>query len=456
MHTPARGSPIDEPATTIQDAGEENPMLTIAGVTGRIGGAVAEALLMRGTKLRVLVRTAHAAQRWRNRGAEVAIVDLQDELALTRALQGSDGMFALLPEDLSVPDFRAHRRRMAEALAASVRSARVPHVVFLSSLAAAAPAGPARDLRDAEDLLSETACKLTVLRAAFFQDNLAAAIPVARQHGMFASLFASDSTPIPMVATDDVAGLVTACLVHPSERSEIVDVLGPAYSSAEVVEHLAQAFGKRLDLVTIPPLAQVDFLRRIGVPPQFAASLVELYACLGSQQPARHDRRVVTGTTTLPQTLSRLTRPPPRSERASIHAVVAALTDAWNRHDLAAMGELYRADADFVNIFGGYLRGRDEIVGEHVERHKVMFACARMANTAPVVRTVSPTVALARVAWTMRGITAMDGKPAPDREGLMLHVLERIAGEWFIVTTQNTELAHGAPRRFLDLLAAAS
>src|SRR5262245_12593165 len=145
-------------------------MLTIAGVTGRIGGAVAETLLMRGTRLRVLVRTADAEQRWRDRGAEVAIVDLQDEIALTRALQGCDGMFALLPEDLSVPDFRAHRRRMAEALAASIRSACVPHVVFLSSLAAAAPAGPARDLRDAEDLLSETACKLTVLRAAFFQD----------------------------------------------------------------------------------------------------------------------------------------------------------------------------------------------------------------------------------------------------------------------------------------------
>jgi len=171
---------------------------------------------------------------------------------------------------------------------------------------------------------------------------------------------------------------------------------------------------------------------------------------------ARHDRRVVTTTTTLPQTLSRLTRPPPRPERATIHAVVAALTDAWNRHDLTAMGELYRTDADFVNIFGGYLRGRDEIVREHIERHRLMFAAARMANTAPVVRTLTPTLALARVAWTMRGITAPDGKPAPDREGLMLHVLEHIDGEWSIITTQNTELSQGAPRRFLDLLAAAS
>jgi uncharacterized protein (TIGR02246 family) len=431
-------------------------MLTIAGVTGRVGGAVAEALLTRGRKVRALVRSAQQAEHWRNRGAEVAVVDLQDETAVTAALQGSEGMFALLPEDLSVPDFHGHRRRMAEALAASVRAARVPHLVFLSSVAAAIPAGPARDLRHAEDLLSETGCQLTVVRAAFFQDNLAAAIALARQHGMFANFFPSVTTAIPMVATADVASLVVACLAHPSERSEIIDLLGPAYSSTQVVEHLGRAIGKPIDLVTIPPPGQADFLRRIGLPPPFAAALIELYAHLGAPRPVDGARRVVTATTSLPQTLSRLARPPRRPERTSIHAVVAALTDAWNRHDLAAMGNLYRADADFVNIFGGYLRGRDEIVREHVERHKQMFAVARMASAAPVVRTLSPTLALARVAWTMRGITGPDGQPAPDREGLLLHVLEQLDGEWWIVTTQNTELAPGARRRFLDLLAAAS
>ncbi|HSR98173.1 MAG TPA: SgcJ/EcaC family oxidoreductase [Kofleriaceae bacterium] len=149
-----------------------------------------------------------------------------------------------------------------------------------------------------------------------------------------------------------------------------------------------------------------------------------------------------------------MTRPTPRPERATIAGVIAALTDAWNRHDLVAMGELYRADADFVNIFGGYLRGRDEIVREHTERHKVMFATARMASTAPAIRSLTPTLALARVAWTMRGIAGPDGKPAPDREGLLLHVLARAGGEWSIITSQNTELAREAPRRFLDLLAA--
>lgn len=428
-------------------------MLTITGVTGRTGGAVAESLLANGADVRVVVRKLADVERWRARGAQVAVAALEDERALTHALAGSDGLFALLPEDLSVPDFHAHRRRMADALAVSVRAARVPHVVFLSSLAAEAPAGPARDLRHAEDALAATGCKLTILRAAFFQDNVAAAIPVAREHGMFASFLPAAHVAIPMVATADVAALATACLLHPAERGGVVEVFGPAYASAQVAEQLGRALDRSLDVVTIPPLGQLDFLRRVGVPPPFAQALVELYAWLGAPRAASRALSV-TGTTTLAETLERLTRPPPRRERTTIAGVIAALTDAWNRHDLAAMGELYRTDADFVNIFGGYLRGRDEIVREHTERHKVMFAAARMASTAPAIRSLTPTVALARVGWTMRGITGPDGKPAPDREGLMLHVLERVGGEWSILATQNTELAQAAPRRFLDLLAA--
>ncbi|HSR98260.1 MAG TPA: NAD(P)H-binding protein, partial [Kofleriaceae bacterium] len=279
-------------------------MLTITGVTGRTGGAIAESLLANGTAVRVVVRKLADVERWRALGAHVAVADFLDERALTHALAGSDALFALLPEDLSVPDFHAHRRRMADALAVSVRAARVPHVVFLSSLAAAAPAGPARDLRHAEDALAATGCKLLILRAAFFQDNLAAAIAVAREHGMFASFLPTEDTAIAMVATADVAALVTACLMHPAARGGVVEVVGPAYSSAQVAEQLGRALDRSLDVVTIPPLGQLDFLRRVGVPPAFAQALVELYAWLGAPR-TPSSALSVTGTTTLAETLDR-------------------------------------------------------------------------------------------------------------------------------------------------------
>lgn len=138
-------------------------------------------------------------------------------------------------------------------------------------------------------------------------------------------------------------------------------------------------------------------------------------------------------------------------ERATIEGVLAQLQDAWNRHDLEAFGGLYVEDADFVKIFGGLLEGRGEIIGEHVERHKLMLVDARMATGLPKVRMLRSDVGVVRVLWTMRGVRRGDGVPAPDLHGLLLHVMERRDGRWWIVTSQNTGIGPGArvtpPRR---------
>lgn len=395
-------------------------MFVLAGVTGRVGGVVAEILLARGLPVRVLVRTPDAVARWQQRGAEAVRVDLADEAALTRALDGAAGLFAL------VPDGDAARGRITDALAAAVRAARVGRVVLLSALAST---GPAAELRRAEAALGRTRAVCTFVRAAYFQDNVAAALPLARGQGVYGSLLASPDVVVPTVATADVAAVVAACLEQPPAHSEIVDVVGPAYSVRQIAAALGGAIGRALDVVTVGVEALGD------LPRAQAEGLVALHAELSRGPALDGDHRVV-GKTPLAQTLALLVGP----DRSTIPAVVAALTDAWNRHDLYAMGALYRADADFVNIFGGLLCGRDEIVREHVLRHQRMFAAARMTHEPPAIRRLGPTLAAARVAWTMRGIA--DGV---DRAGLMLHLLEHGPGGWSIVASQNTELA-SAPR----------
>ena len=52
------------------------------------GAAVAEALLAAGQRVRVIVRRAEAGAGWRARGAEVAVADLANPLALATALRG--------------------------------------------------------------------------------------------------------------------------------------------------------------------------------------------------------------------------------------------------------------------------------------------------------------------------------------------------------------------------------
>lgn len=413
---------------------------TILGATGRIGGLVARHLLARGVAVRVVVRTESPP--WRERGAEVIVAAIEDEPRLAEALRHSAGVFAILPDDPAAADFHAHRTRMTEALAAAVRTADVPHVVFLSSVLAPHRIGLARDLAEAERALAAACCTVTILRSAFFQDNLCAALPIASGQGVFADLF--PDAAIPMVAAADVARVAAGALLHPPLQSQVIEVAGPSYTPAQICALVGEAVGKRVEHVVIAERA--GFLRGVGLPADFADALAAMYAALGVPRSPEPSARTITGATPLARTLAS----DPAPDRATIDGVVDALTAAWNRHDLVAMGDLYRADADFVNIFGGHLVNRDEIVREHAARHEQMFAHARMSHEPPRVRMLAPGYAVARVAWRMQGITGPDGLPAGDRRGLMLHVLEQRAGTWWIVTTQNTEVSTQAPPRFLD------
>jgi uncharacterized protein (TIGR02246 family) len=46
---------------------------------------------------------------------------------------------------------------------------------------------------------------------------------------------------------------------------------------------------------------------------------------------------------------------------------------AWNEHDMAALGRLFHDDADFVNVVGTHMRGRQSIERHHGVAHAGPF-----------------------------------------------------------------------------------
>src|SRR3954469_23742265 len=108
-------------------------MYTIAGVTGHTGKVVAETLLAQGQQIRVIVRDENKGAPWKARGAEVAVVSLSDDVALTRALSGAKGAYLLLPPDAVASDFFGSRMRITEAIGRAALNAGLPHLVLLSS-----------------------------------------------------------------------------------------------------------------------------------------------------------------------------------------------------------------------------------------------------------------------------------------------------------------------------------
>src|SRR5205814_2875721 len=147
---------------------------------------------------------AKQGESWKRNGAEVAVAQLGDVAAMTKALAGAKGAYLLLPPRFDVEDVIAAQRPIADALAEAVRKSAVPHVVLLSSFGAelGEGTGPIMSLHYAERTLGAASKHITLLRAAFFIENFAAVLP-ATQGGVLPTFLTPDRR-IPMIATADI------------------------------------------------------------------------------------------------------------------------------------------------------------------------------------------------------------------------------------------------------------
>lgn len=132
------------------------------------------------------------------------------------------------------------------------------------------------------------------------------------------------------------------------------------------------------------------------------------------------------------------TLPDARAQQALGEQLVAAFNDAWNRHDMDAFSALQAEDADFVNVFGMWWHGRPEIHKNHVGIHETVFRQSRLSSVRVETRFVAPDIAVVRWAWELTGVVTPEGKPAPDMQGILVHVARREGDRLRIVTTQNT------------------
>lgn len=280
----------------------------VAGVTGRVGSVVAADLLGRGVTPTVIVRSEPARASWIRRGADAIVGSLDDEGFLTRALSGADGFFVILPENVQPDDFHGARHRMADAIATAVAASGVPHVVLQSAVAAsmADGNGPGKDLHYLENLLRATGTTLTILRAAYYADNVAGVLAPATHAGLYPHFLPSDDAALPMIAIKDVGRFAADALIHGPARSETVLLLGPACSPREIAGKLGAALGKPLRLVAVPPDHHVAALMDAGFPKQLAEAVAEMMAAFANGRIVPAGDRQFVGTTTIDEVITQV------------------------------------------------------------------------------------------------------------------------------------------------------
>lgn len=190
-------------------------MYTIIGATGHIGSRVADSLLARGEKVRLISRDAAKLQHYTELGAESAVGDLTDARFLTDSFKGAGAVFSMIPPNYGARDFRAYQNIVGNSIATAVRDAGVTHLVNLSSQGAelSRGTGPIAGLRDQEERLSGLpGVNVLHLRPTYFMENLLMNVPLIHEKGIAGSALRGD-LKFAMIATCDIADRVVGHLL---------------------------------------------------------------------------------------------------------------------------------------------------------------------------------------------------------------------------------------------------
>ncbi|HEY9270673.1 SgcJ/EcaC family oxidoreductase [Achromobacter sp.] len=129
--------------------------------------------------------------------------------------------------------------------------------------------------------------------------------------------------------------------------------------------------------------------------------------------------------------------------------VPRAFQAAWNDHDMQALGALFHDDATFVNRFGHYVRGVEEIVKMHAPVHATIYSDSTLANELIDVAPVGDDTAIVHF-WSRLAAGAAHPAGAHAVDTLILAVLTRRAGAWRIKALENVTLVN--PRTGVPVL----
>ncbi len=252
-------------------------MYVVAGATGNTGKIVAERLLEKGEKVRAWVRSEEKGAGLAAKGAELAIVDLENGESVAEGLAGAKAAYFLLPPAIAAEDFLAIQAERAERLVAAAERAGLEHVVLLSSIGAQHPdgTGPIRALHDFEQRIEASGIPHTFVRAAYFQENWGGVLPVAAQDGVLPQMLGDASRAIPMVATRDIGETAAKALLDGPQG--VIELEGPErYSPADTAGVAAELFDKPVTTVDVPFEAQEAQLQNFGVGASLAALFREM------------------------------------------------------------------------------------------------------------------------------------------------------------------------------------
>ena len=264
----------------------------ILGASGNTGSIIANFLLTKGERVRVVGREAERLQRFVRKGAEAFTADVSDAAALTKAFGGARAAYLMLPPITT----REDQERQSDAIAKAVKKSGLRYAVHLSSYGAHVPegTGPVTGLHSSEQKLNAISdLNVLHLRAAYFMENNLTAIDMIHGMGLFGHALLPD-LKLPMIATRDVGDYAAQRLMDVDfSGKETRELLGERdLSMTEATSVIARGIGKsnlRYEQFTYDQVHQV--LVQMGMPPEKAAVYIEMFEAINAGLLAAREQR---------------------------------------------------------------------------------------------------------------------------------------------------------------------
>ncbi len=275
-------------------------MHIILGGTGKVGSAVARALLRRNEPVTVVTRHERSAAPLQQLGAEVAVADVLDVEQLREVFLRGKRAFLLNPSADPAGDTDAEERAKVNAIVEALQGTQLEKVVAASTYGArpGERCGDLTVLHEFEQKLKAQPIPVAINRGAYYMSNWASMLDLVRSTGSLQSFFPEDLA-LPMVAPDDLGEAAASRMASALEDIELVHVEGPErYTPLDVAEAMGVVLGREVIVEVIPRENWMATFRSFG----FSKAAAQSYACMTAAvlgQDGFHPTKPQKGSTTL-------------------------------------------------------------------------------------------------------------------------------------------------------------
>lgn len=258
----------------------------ITGSIGHISRPVIEKLIKEGNQVSVITSRSVNAAAIEALGAKALVGSVADGAFITRAFEGADAVYTMIPPIWQTENWPASQNEVAKSYAEGIRKNGVKYAVNLSSAGAHVGngCGPVDSVARLEKLLNAIPdMNVKHIRPAYFYYNMVSQIPMIKQAGIMGANFGGPDQKIPFAHTDDIARVVTDELVNLDFKGNSIRyVLSDIRTTQEIANIIGKAIGKNLNWVVFSDDEQRNGLLQAGISKTHADGFTEMGAAIRS------------------------------------------------------------------------------------------------------------------------------------------------------------------------------